>query len=66
MKSQEIIDLFDRYVIANYTRLPIAIAEGSGSHIRDAEGNVIVLDQAEREARMAETRAQIEQLCTEQ
>jgi len=38
MKSQEIIDLFDRYVIANYTRLPIAIAEGGGSHIRDAEG----------------------------
>ena len=31
--------------------------------VRDADGNVTVLDDAEREARMAETRAQIEQLC---
>lgn len=37
-----------------------------GRRIRDAEGNVTVLDEKEHAQRMAETRAQIEQLCTEQ
>ncbi len=38
-KSQSIIDLFDRYVIPNYRRLPIALVGGEGSYVRDADGN---------------------------
>ena len=36
--SQETIALFDRYVIGNYTRYPVALVRGSGSEIWDAEG----------------------------
>jgi predicted acetylornithine/succinylornithine family transaminase len=37
--SAEIIDLFKRYVIGNYTRYPVALVRGEGSHVWDAEGN---------------------------
>ena len=36
--SQETIDLFDRYVIPNYTRYPISLVRGEGSYVWDAEG----------------------------
>jgi predicted acetylornithine/succinylornithine family transaminase len=37
--SAEIIDLFKRYVIGNYTRYPVCLVRGEGSHVWDAEGN---------------------------
>lgn len=37
--SQEIIALFDKYVIPNYTRYPVALTRGEGPFIYDAEGN---------------------------
>ena len=37
--SQEIIELFDKYVIPNYTRYPVALTHGDGPFIFDAEGN---------------------------
>ncbi len=39
MEFDQIRDLFDRYVIGNYTRNPIAFVRGEGSHIWDSEGN---------------------------
>jgi acetylornithine/N-succinyldiaminopimelate aminotransferase len=39
MTSQQIIDLFQKYVIANYTRYPVCLARGEGSWVWDAEGN---------------------------
>ncbi len=39
MTSQETIDLFKTYVIANYTRYPVCLVRGEGSHVWDAEGN---------------------------
>ncbi|MBQ2848885.1 MAG: aminotransferase class III-fold pyridoxal phosphate-dependent enzyme, partial [Thermoguttaceae bacterium] len=36
--SQEIISLFDEYVIPNYTRYPVALVRGEGPYIWDAEG----------------------------
>ena len=38
MKTKEIIKLYDRYVIGNYRRTPIAIVRGKGSRVWDAEG----------------------------
>jgi len=38
MNTREIMALFDRYVIANYSRMPIAIVRGQGTRIWDAEG----------------------------
>ena len=38
MTTQEIIELFDRYVIPNYSRSPIAAVRGEGSWLWDAEG----------------------------
>ena len=38
MSAQETIDLFDRYVVANYGRLPVVIVRGQGSRIWDTEG----------------------------
>ena len=35
----DIIDLFQRYVIANYTRYPVCLVRGEGSYVWDAEGN---------------------------
>src|SRR5215472_8839797 len=37
--SAEIIDLFKRYVIGNYTRYPVCLVRGEGSTVWDAEGN---------------------------
>ncbi|MBN1345982.1 MAG: aspartate aminotransferase family protein [Phycisphaerae bacterium] len=38
MNTQEILDLFDKYVIGNYGRTPVAIVRGEGSTIWDADG----------------------------
>ncbi len=42
MTSKQIIELFDKYVIANYSRLPRAIARANGCYMYDAEGNEIL------------------------
>jgi predicted acetylornithine/succinylornithine family transaminase len=39
MTSQQTIDLFKQYVIGNYTRYPVCLVRGEGSHVWDAEGN---------------------------
>ena len=39
MSSKEIIALFDRYVIGNYRRFPVALVRGEGVYVWDAEGN---------------------------
>lgn len=36
--SVEIISLFDRYVIGNYRRFPVALVKGEGVYVWDAEG----------------------------
>jgi len=33
------VDLFKRYVIGNYTRYPVNLVRGEGSHVWDSEGN---------------------------
>jgi predicted acetylornithine/succinylornithine family transaminase len=38
LTSKETIALFDKYVIGNYTRYPVALVRGIGSEIWDAEG----------------------------
>ncbi|NOZ23128.1 MAG: aspartate aminotransferase family protein [Planctomycetes bacterium] len=38
MKTKDIIKLFDKYVIPNYTRYPVAIVRGKGAYAWDAEG----------------------------
>ncbi len=42
MTTQETIDLFNKYVIANYGRLPRVIVKGEGCYLYDAEGNKIL------------------------
>ncbi len=42
MTTQETIELFDKYVIANYGRLPRVITKGEGCYLYDAEGNKIL------------------------
>jgi predicted acetylornithine/succinylornithine family transaminase len=37
--SQQIIELFQKYVIGNYTRYPVCLVSGEGSNVWDAEGN---------------------------
>lgn len=37
--SQQIIELFQNYVIGNYTRYPVCLVSGEGSYVWDAEGN---------------------------
>ena len=39
LSSADTIALFQRYVIANYTRYPVCLARGEGSRVWDAEGN---------------------------
>ena len=39
MKSPAIIELFNKFVIGNYTRYPVCLVRGEGSRIWDAEGN---------------------------
>ena len=43
MKSSAIIELFQQYVIANYTRYPVCLTRGEGSYIWDAEGTKFIL-----------------------
>lgn len=42
MDSQSTIELFDDYVIPNYTRYPVSLVKGEGSRVWDAEGNVFL------------------------
>jgi len=42
MTTQETIDLFDKYVIGNYTRLPRVIVKGEGCYMFDADGTRIL------------------------
>ncbi|MGD0784589.1 MAG: aspartate aminotransferase family protein [Sedimentisphaerales bacterium] len=42
MTTNEVIEMFNKYVIANYSRLPKVIASGRGSYIYDIEGNKIL------------------------
>jgi acetylornithine/N-succinyldiaminopimelate aminotransferase len=37
--TQPIIELFNKYVIGNYTRFPVCLARGEGSYVWDADGN---------------------------
>lgn len=39
LNSQSTIELFDDYVIPNYTRYPVSLVKGEGSRVWDAEGN---------------------------
>ncbi|MEX2114537.1 MAG: aspartate aminotransferase family protein [Pirellulales bacterium] len=39
MTTAEIVELFQRYVVPNYRRYPVAIARGEGSYVWDTEGN---------------------------
>lgn len=38
MKTADIIETFERYVVPNYRRYPVAIARGEGSYVWDSEG----------------------------
>jgi acetylornithine/N-succinyldiaminopimelate aminotransferase len=42
MTTQETIELFDKYVIANYGRLPRVIVRAKGCYMYDADGNEIL------------------------
>ena len=42
MNTKETIELFDKYVIANYRRLPRVIVKGEGNYLFDADGNKIL------------------------
>ena len=42
MITHQIIDIFDKYVIANYGRLPRVITKGEGCYLYDADGNKIL------------------------
>jgi len=42
MNTNEIIEQFNKYVIANYTRLPKVIVKGEGNYFFDADGNKIL------------------------
>jgi predicted acetylornithine/succinylornithine family transaminase len=39
LSSPQIVDLFQHYVIGNYTRYPVCLVRGEGSYVWDAEGN---------------------------
>jgi predicted acetylornithine/succinylornithine family transaminase len=39
LTTSQTIELFDRYVIGNYTRYPVCLVRGEGSYVWDAEGN---------------------------
>jgi acetylornithine/N-succinyldiaminopimelate aminotransferase len=38
MKTQQVIDTFQQFVIPNYTRYPVCLVRGEGSYVWDAEG----------------------------
>ena len=42
MNTDETIQMFDKYVIANYGRLPRSIVKGQGNYLFDADGNKIL------------------------
>ncbi|MGE5294781.1 MAG: aspartate aminotransferase family protein [Solirubrobacterales bacterium] len=42
MKTQETIDLFKKYVIANYGRLPRVMVKGDGCYMWDADGKKVL------------------------
>jgi len=42
MNTKEIMEIFDKYIIANYGRLPKAIVKGQGNYLFDADGNEIL------------------------
>jgi acetylornithine/N-succinyldiaminopimelate aminotransferase len=42
MTTRETIELYSKYVIANYKRLPRVIVKGEGCYLYDAEGNKIL------------------------
>lgn len=42
MTTEETIEMFDKYVIANYKRLPRVITKGEGCYLYDSEGNKIL------------------------
>ena len=42
MTTQEVIDLFDKYVIGNYSRLSKVIVRGKGCYIYDSDGGKIL------------------------
>jgi acetylornithine/N-succinyldiaminopimelate aminotransferase len=42
MNTQEVIEMFNQYVIGNYSRLPRVIAKGKGSYIYDLDGKKIL------------------------
>ncbi|MEJ5260799.1 MAG: aspartate aminotransferase family protein [Anaerohalosphaeraceae bacterium] len=42
MNTQEVIELYNRYVIGNYGRLPKVIVQGKGNIMIDLEGNQIL------------------------
>jgi predicted acetylornithine/succinylornithine family transaminase len=39
LTSAQTVELFERYVIGNYTRYPVCLVRGEGSVVWDAEGN---------------------------
>jgi predicted acetylornithine/succinylornithine family transaminase len=39
LSSPEVVELFQKYVIGNYTRYPACVVRGEGSEMWDAEGN---------------------------
>jgi acetylornithine/N-succinyldiaminopimelate aminotransferase len=39
MNSEETVKLFQKYVIPNYARFPVALVRGEGSYVWDSEGN---------------------------
>ncbi len=42
MTTQETIELFNKYVIGNYSRLPRVIVKGEGCYLYDSDGNKIL------------------------
>jgi acetylornithine/N-succinyldiaminopimelate aminotransferase len=42
MTTKETIEVFEKYVIANYRRLPRVIVKGEGNYLFDADGNKIL------------------------
>lgn len=39
LKSEQIVELFQRYVVPNYGRFPVCLTRGEGSFVWDTEGN---------------------------
>jgi len=39
MSSQDVIGMFDKYVVPNYGRFPVSLVRGEGSYVWDSEGN---------------------------